>query len=521
MKTLISLIFTVALLAGCATGVKQHEKLQTLVKDGKFEDGLALVNSKDFYPDKNSELLKLLELGTLHYYNGNYFQAVTTFNQAQELSEKLFTVSMSKKALSAVTNDSLDNYYGEKYERSLIRLFQILSHLALSESNKYEAYKLVEKNEKGETKTKNVTAVTLDDTKRRFHLNASRSVLIEWNSLLNSYKATSGGNATYKDDLLAKLFGAFIHERLGTQNDLQIAKNLYIEAKNVLFKNYNIYRTYNAKNKEFNKKYDELHLMPEQDVKNNYTAETQSFKELAKYIDERIETFGSVNKHNVFFMISKGFVSPKVANKFDFPIPTDKIPASIPAGGNFVGFAAKVLKAGEGALPKIYFELPQINYEPSQDSYTIVVNDKNGKVIFEKSTALVEPVSDVAYQALDEKSFENTAKVGARVAGKHLSALAASYLLYEKQKGKSEMLAFMAASGAYAAANKGIEMSERADLRYWATLPSDFRLSSGSLPPGEYTVSLVKKDKEKNTLISNSKFQVKEKANKIVTLIAI
>ncbi len=219
MKTLISLIFTVALLAGCATGVKQHEKLQTLVKDGKFEDGLALVSSKDFYPDKNSELLKLLELGTLHYYNGNYFQAVTTFNQAQELSEKLFTVSMSKKALSAVTNDSLDNYYGEKYERSLIRLFQILSHLALSESNKYEAYKLVEKNEKGETKTKNVTAVTLDDTKRRFHLKASRSVLIEWNSLLNSYKATSGGNATYKDDLLAKLFGAFIHERLGTQNN--------------------------------------------------------------------------------------------------------------------------------------------------------------------------------------------------------------------------------------------------------------------------------------------------------------
>jgi hypothetical protein len=219
------------LLTSCATsGRKATEQLTVFVKANDLTNGLQLVKSDKFYPEERSRLLKLVELGTLQNLNHDYYQSLKTFEKAQELSDQLFTISISKKVSSSVLNDNLDNYYGEKYERSMIRFYQVLDHFLLSQNGVYEA-------------NGNIPAKTLDAKEKRFHLSAARSVLLEWNSLLENYKMTSGGVATYKDDLLAKIFGGFIHEQIGSVEDRGIALNLYKAGKTLLFRNLNLFST--------------------------------------------------------------------------------------------------------------------------------------------------------------------------------------------------------------------------------------------------------------------------------------
>ena len=133
------LVFSFLLFGGCATTSNQvRNELKQLVQKNQFDKALELVNSDQFYPEKRSRLLKLIETGTIHYLAGNFYQSVKTFSLARDLSEKLFTVSISKKALSMISNSNADNYYGDPYERSIIRFYLSLSHFMLYQSGVYE-----------------------------------------------------------------------------------------------------------------------------------------------------------------------------------------------------------------------------------------------------------------------------------------------------------------------------------------------------------------------------------------------
>jgi hypothetical protein len=478
----IKIIILAVLLTSCGSGGrKQSEKLKKLVKAGEYNNAETYVNSEKFFPEKESRLLKLVELGTIQYLNRHYYQALKSFDKAKDLSDKLFTVSISKKAVSAVTNSNYDNYYGEKFERSMIRYYQSLTHFALSQNGEYEAHELIKRDKEGKVVGKKVVPLKkLTAKEKRFHLSGAKNVLVEWNSLLDNYKATTGGTVAYKDDLLAKVFGAFIHEQMGSKQERRVALNLYKAAKEVLFRNFNALETYNNKSKEFKKDFKKLPNMPLSKVKANYVAETEHAKNLLKFLDKKIQSLKKGKRSNLFVMIENGFITPKKVKKFDFPIPL----TGIPNVGGFVGFAGTALSMAAGAAPKIYFELPEIPYEAVKGTYILHVQ-KDGKTIKKQSLAVVNPLANLATMLMDENSTSMYAKVGARVAGKHLTALLAAYATSKK-------MGNLAGSLAYGVANKAIEASERADLRNWSLLPHHYRLASLSLKPGTYDLVLEK-----------------------------
>ena len=84
-------IVTTLLLSGACstTGKKTTAKLKKYVQQRKYDDGLKLVRSDKFYPEKRSRLLKLLEEGMLHHLGGNYYQSLTTFDKAKDLTKKI------------------------------------------------------------------------------------------------------------------------------------------------------------------------------------------------------------------------------------------------------------------------------------------------------------------------------------------------------------------------------------------------------------------------------------------------
>jgi hypothetical protein len=488
MRSFIVLPLLALFAVSCSSNRDSHEKLRAKVRAGELDSAMSIVKSDKFFPEKNSRLLKLMEGSLLQHMKGNYYQAMLSFDETKELSDQLFTVSISKKIASAVVNSNVDNYYGETYERSMIRFYQALNHYSLYMKGEYEGYTFEEKDPKGKVvTTKEIPAKKLSANEKQFHLTASRSTLLEWNALLDNYKATTAGKPVYKDDLLAKIFGAFIHEQMGSAQDKSIALGLYKEAKQVLFRSYNVLPTYNKKSTAFVKNFDKFGTMEESEVLKNYVEKTSHYTTLEAFIDAQIARLTDGKEANsVFILVENNFISPKRAKKFDFPIPVNSIPAGV--GGDFMSFAGRVLQTAAKAAPKIYFEMPEIPYVPAISGQMIIVKDATGKVIAKKNLATLNPLTDFANFNLTENSVSNYAAVGARVAIKHVAALAGAYAIYNNKKGTNETLALMLAGGAYGVANKGIQMSEEADLRSWSILPHMYSLTAFKLKPGTYSV---------------------------------
>ena len=148
--------------------------------------------------------------------------------------------------------------------------------------------------------------------------------------------------------------------------------------------------------------------------------------------------------------------------------------------------------AAKGA--SIKFDLPNVENIPVNETRELIVYDEAGKEIKKVNLPLIQPVGDIAAQAVAEKTVARYWRVGLRLALKHAAAIAASFATYNALKGKKNDNDFLARNAAvfqYLAAAKGIEVSERADTRGWATLPESFNLTELHLSPGKYKFNIV------------------------------
>ncbi len=512
MKNYVVLLLVLLFSFGCSTSSrKSASKLKGLVIQKKYDEALKLVKSDKYYPEKRSQLLKLLEIGTLHFYKGNYYQAIQTFDSAHELSDKLYIKSLSKKLLTMVANDSADNYYGERYERSLIRFYLSFSHYMIYQTGRYEAYvktKRIKKGKKEKETQEKHKEKKLSKRQRRSHLFSARAMIIEWDSLLTTYKNVHAGNTTYKNDLAAKIFGSFIHQRIGGSGERQVALQLYKDAKKVLFRNYNTYPVFNSKSAKFRKDYSKLPTLPEKNVKRDYVGETKFSKNINNFLNAKIKDLSKNRlKDNINVLVLSNFIAKKQVKKISFPIQFPGVALARAHRMNkrkvgIVGFTMDVLGLAAGTKPAIAFEMPMVRYKKTSNSMKIIVKNLKGKKIKEVPLVIINPLSDIAYEALDNKLTALYAKTGARVAAKHIAAITSAYVGYKTSvaAGTPPFIAKLGASAAYALANKGIEASERADLRFWSTLPHTIRMTSFRLRKGKYKIYILKTDFSGNSV---------------------
>ena len=481
------LCIVLLILGGCASNQKEIIKYRELVLKKDFKAALTIMKDGSIYFDEESKLLKYLELGTLHLYNEEYYQALQYFDSSRELSDKLFTVSISKKIAGIVGNQSADNYYGEKYERSLIRYFTIITHYNLYEKGEYEAYKKEIRNNKGKvTDTTEIGIVKLDESKKRFHLQAAKAILLEWNSILEDFKKTSGGEVTYKDDLLAKFVGAVIHAKADTSSDRQIALGLYKESKSTVFRYYNSYPSFNSKYNDFNKNYKKLSEMSTELVQSNFIGATNLSKAVLEYSDEKIKEMSKRDVDNVYLVWHEGMITSKEIKKYDFPIGLGAATVTVGTNADFIGFSKHALVMVDQVIPKISFEMATIPYRPNNEDFKIIIK-KAGAIISQKPGILVDPLSEMAHYTMNSKATSDLITVGTRVAAKHLVALSGAYLTYRNLKAQmGDGIALLSGTAAYNFASRGIQTTEKADLRSWITLPNQVRMNSFKLPAGEY-----------------------------------
>ncbi|MEI8346467.1 MAG: hypothetical protein WCG27_03305, partial [Pseudomonadota bacterium] len=114
--------------------------MRDLLQKQDYQAAHRLLGTNSFYKEENSRLLYFLEQGLVHHLEGHYYQSVLYLMEADQLAQKLFTVSLTSQGKAMIANDNYDKYYGESYERSLVHFYLSLNHYLLFQQGFYEAY---------------------------------------------------------------------------------------------------------------------------------------------------------------------------------------------------------------------------------------------------------------------------------------------------------------------------------------------------------------------------------------------
>lgn len=522
---MVKKLLVLLLIAACASsGLDERASLRNAFATKNWVQAKSILEGKDaLYKDEKNKLLDLMEKGHLAHAMKSYSESAQLFKQALELSDQLYTVSLSAKAAAAIINDTSDVYYGESYEIATIHLLQTINHLMLWKSST-----------------------------SREDLFRARAQVVAWNKFLENRRSETKIAPVFKDDLMAKLLGAQVHELVASPSDRQIALDLYVDAREVLIKNYGAYPSFNATSKNFVKDYEKFPKLGLQKVFKDYIVLTTAGEELKNHLETTIinlardirksrvanylKSFGKSDKDfprikskaaNVKIVASFGqaplkkgetqyigltaaLEDPKASKSAKFLagvsavaltfFAADKLgltppPRAWSPAGTRLGLEMS-FAAAQGASVK--FELPGVETRPIKELRELVIYDEQGKEIKKVNLPLIQPVGDIAAQAIAEKTVARYWRVGVRLALKHAAAIAASFATYNALKGRKNDNDFLAKNAAvfqYLAAAKGIEVSETADTRGWATLPESFNLAQLYLAPGKYKFNIVEQAK--------------------------
>lgn len=478
-----------------------------------------------------------MEKGLLLHSAGNYYQSSEVLKEARELGRELYTTSISNKVQKLIANDNYDIYYGERYEISLIHFYQALNHLLIAKQGFYEAYSVKE----GKDGIRQIPKRVLTANEIKTREMSSRAEVLAWDSFLTNLKSSRKGSSVFKNDLLAKVFGAYIHELIGSRTDLQIALQLYKDTHKLLVRNYGAYKSFNGSYQKYNENYKKFPKIGEKKVKTQFIQETGYQKQLKEFLNKRIvdltyelrpnaikklpklygiskEFIKKVKRQrnpNITILFQKGIIPMKVASKEYFGLgaamddPKAGVAAKIGSAVLTVFAASQLgllppprhyspagaylgIKVAEAVVTgaAVRFELPKINNPGVNSTSEVLIKKTDGTVVVTEPLSLVAPLGDIAEQAVAEEAASVYTRVGARLAIKHTIAIAAAYATYKAMSsGKnSSFFAKQAAIIQYLATAKGIERSEQADTRFWSTLPSDVWMGKFKLPKGSYQV---------------------------------
>ncbi|MBL7666210.1 MAG: hypothetical protein JNM93_13825 [Bacteriovoracaceae bacterium] len=538
MLKYISLSLFVILL-GCASGNREErEKIRHFVSENKQQEALTLLEQGEIKKDKHQKLLYQLELAKIYHNLGEYKISADYLATASELSQSYYTKSIAQKASSYVLNDNYENYYGEIFERSLMHFYQALNFYMIYQTG-IEAGFTQDKDKKTIIERK-----TISEQARRQYLGRARAEILAWDTFFQDIQRSSRYDTIYKTDLMVKIFGGVIHEAMEKSSDQQIALQLYKDALKVLKYLGATYPSYNLKDKDFLGKFVKAENKFEWKIPENIFVKTSQFSDLNDFLvwkilkltkNIRSTDYSKMLKElnpsdavkaelnsnatpNVTIVLQEGLVAEKKPDKFNFGlhgllnnIEDPQTRASVHRIGsdvltifmvNVLGLlpkkgpitysqfaGAEVMGRISAELVSIEFEIPKVDAKAVNDTVTVEFKNKATSQVYKKNSPLMAPLSDIASQAVEERVYSTLMKTGTRVAIKHLVAILAAHKIYESNKQNNPLAAKYFALASYLAASRGIAASEKADVRYWSTLPNSLRISQLALPAGEYEVS--------------------------------
>lgn len=147
LRLLPALVACVLLLAACNPHLKIYPKLESMARQGKYEQAAKLVEESEELYDERNEVLFNLDRGLFHHYAGNFKKSNQAFAKAERRMDELFTESIARQTGAFLSNDNTLPYRGEDFESVVINVYRALNYLQLGDPDAalVEARKVNEK----------------------------------------------------------------------------------------------------------------------------------------------------------------------------------------------------------------------------------------------------------------------------------------------------------------------------------------------------------------------------------------
>lgn len=130
VSTRATIVAAAMLTSACSSYTDDTKHLRTSLVSGRYERALEDLDKSSLAQQKRNRVLYLMERGTILFLDEQYRTAARDWRKASEISEQLYTVSLSSAATSLAVNDSFSDYEGELHEKVLLPIFSALAYLA-------------------------------------------------------------------------------------------------------------------------------------------------------------------------------------------------------------------------------------------------------------------------------------------------------------------------------------------------------------------------------------------------------
>ena len=409
-----------------------QKKIVTNVTKGKYREAIKFVDEN--YNKDSVSLLNTLEKATIYYLEKDYKNSIKYFDMAESIADELYTISITDK-LKNIMGDALDNYSGRKYELGLIRFYKSLIY--------YNLY------------------LSTNDIS---NLRKARSNIINWNSLNGSFT----NKDYYKDDLLQKIWGAFIY----SENSDSRSKTSLQSAKRALF-NYSVYPTYNINHDKFRENFFKLN----KNELNELIVETDFSKSIKNY----------TGVGNLTILLKDGFIN-------NIKIKNIKIPLALSLFGDqsqqFVNFLAALIIFDSGGNPTVDIPLPYVEKPKENQKIVAELYNKKNKKIKEFDLLLVEPLNEILYDDFEKNKAALYSRLISMVSVKYVSAITSAYAIYNNSNNN-----ILPAVIYYNGAKKFVDKTSTPDTRQWSLLPASIYFTSFKVEDGNYVLKIKKGNK--------------------------
>ncbi len=474
---------------------------------------------KDLYKpeivgDEKGRILTLLDLGLAAHYAGQYEKSNVFLFKAKAAARELYTQSTMEDAASLLFSDNAKSYPGMEYELSLLHYYTTLNFLFLAQSEKIPAWEILEMREGDSVRFpgEKHEERNLSNRDRAKFRGQSRSELLAWNAFLQEVRQRNRGEPYYKDDLLNKVFAAYVHQSMDTAQDRNIAQILLKDADRLMVRAYCAYPSFNKKWEAYVDDYSRFESLGDAAVSEKYVDPTALYAVTKKEITE------DGKKGNIYFLVESQEVPIKKEKKYVIGMSTvmngiqdpylrqqiEQIGVHVllemaPKFG-LAFFGAAMVGGATGDNPKYVsqavdsaigfeFKLPVMEAPPFQEAETLrFTSEKGEEKIF--PLALLSPVADIAKLNVNRRADAIAMRTGLRVGIKYMAALIPAILTYRRMQNSPEFLRLAAATGVWIVGKKAVDASEKPDLREWGLLPYAISGAKLSLVPGKYKVAL-------------------------------
>ena len=365
MKNLLKLqsgLLLCVFFTGCATYTRNAATFRSSLAAGHYETALQSLGSVRNGP---ARLLYLLENGIIAHYRGQYHASNRYFEDAERLSDRLFTRSLSRETASLITNDQVRAYLGEEFELAFINYYRALNY---------------------------------------WYLDEPEDALVECrkaNLKLDRYAAQADYDATYRNDAFIHYMTGLFYEATEEHNDA------FVSYRNAL----DAYRTYS----------EAFGL----DAPDALRDDLRRVEEAMGYDEDGDghdlpDGHGSGVEGELIVFTEIGFVPHKVQEEINLPIFKDDVEriSQKRLGGLYRRIARRYFKPRHAVVPEIQYWLRVAIpvYADVMPQTQVVRVSGAGR---HTTTTLAEDLSSIAWQTFQDKQFNMLTRTVARALAKY------------------------------------------------------------------------------------------------------